>query len=258
MATPDPPDVVQLLGEMTMSRAGRNHSVPEGSKHLLAFVSLRSSPIDSRSAACTLWPSCSAERATGNLRSALWRLRRAGVDVLYHDRFLLGLRRDVAVDSHQLRAWADRVLLGDPTEADLDLRLHGPDSWDLLPGWSDSWVLLERESLRQRVLHALEALSRTLSHDGRHADAVQAALSAVLADPLRESAQRALIESHLAEDNWVEASRAFARYRDVLQGELGLSPSPELVAMLRGELRGRRVSRAGSAASAPRRSSPRR
>src|SRR4029079_6557423 len=97
-----------------------------------------------------------------------------------------------------------------------------------LPGWYDDWAILERERLRQRVLHALEALSPRLGELGRYTDAGDAAIGAIAAEPLRESAQRALIEAHLSEGNWVEAHRGFVNYRDMLRRELGVSPSHEL------------------------------
>ena len=106
------------------------------------------------------------------------------------------------------------------------------DTLELLPGWYDDWTTLERERLRQRVLHALEALSREFRRRGRHAEAVEAALAAVNSEPLRESAQRVLVEAHLGECNWVEAERAFISYRDFLERELGVSPSRDLNALV--------------------------
>jgi DNA-binding SARP family transcriptional activator len=104
---------------------------------------------------------------------------------------------------------------------------------DLLPGWYDDWVIFERERIRQRLLHALEALSRRLVAEGRCADAVEAAISAVSADPLRESANRVLIEAHLAEGNVVEARRVYERYRDTVRGELGVEPGEQLTRLAR-------------------------
>lgn len=53
-----------------------------------------------------------------------------------------------------------------------------------------------------------------------------------MAKPLRESAQRTLIEAHLAEDNWAEAQRILHAYRALLDRELGVSPSRELVRLV--------------------------
>jgi DNA-binding SARP family transcriptional activator len=122
------------------------------------------------------------------------------------------------------------------------------DFIDLLPGWYDDWVLVERERVRQRLLHALEALSSQLARAGRCAEAVEAAMMAVTAEPLRESAQRVLIQAHLAEGNWVEGRRSFEAYRDVLDRELGVEPDPELAAMVRRPVR---PSRATATVSVP-------
>src|SRR5206468_12712768 len=96
----------------------------------------------------------------------------------------------------------------------------------------DDWVLMERERIRQRVLHALEALSRRLAGTARCAEAVEAAMMAVSAEPLRESAQRALIEAHVAEGNWVEGRRAYDAYRDPVRRELGAEPPMDLLATI--------------------------
>jgi DNA-binding SARP family transcriptional activator len=58
-------------------------------------------------------------------------------------------------------------------------------------------------------------------------------MTAVGIEPLRESAQRVLIEAHLAEGNLVEARRAFMRYRDLVADELGVLPSRELADIFR-------------------------
>ena len=58
---------------------------------------------------------------------------------------------------------------------------------ELLLGWYDDWVVIERERLTQLHLTALESLSDRLLSDGEHAKALQVALAAVQVDPLRES-----------------------------------------------------------------------
>jgi DNA-binding SARP family transcriptional activator len=44
-------------------------------------------------------------------------------------------------------------------------------------------------------------------------------------EPLCETAHRALIETHLAEDNWSEAYRQFQQHRRLLRDELDVEPS---------------------------------
>jgi DNA-binding SARP family transcriptional activator len=128
--------------------------------------------------------------------------------------------------------WANRLIDGTAQGDDLAVSSTWVEALDLLPGWYDDWALIERERLRQRTLHALEALSKHLSRAGRFADAVEAAILAVTAEPLRESAQRVLIEAHLAEGNLVEARRGYQAYRDLVNRELGVEPSKGLLTLL--------------------------
>jgi DNA-binding SARP family transcriptional activator len=120
----------------------------------------------------------------------------------------------------------------DGVEADLDNSASLGFVDELLPEWSDDWILIERERLRQIGLHGLETLSARLSDTGRHAAAVEAALLAVACEPLRETAQRALIVAHLAEGNAIEASRAFDTYTKLLDEALGITPGQDVVAMV--------------------------
>jgi DNA-binding SARP family transcriptional activator len=221
-----------LLGGPYVLRGGRRYSVPEGSKRLLAFVALHGGRVDRRHAAGTLWPCGTDERAAGNLRSALWRLKGVGIDMLEADKFVLSLRHDAITDVHALCDWAARVIEGNTTPADLRILSWDPEAADILPGWYDDWVICERERIRQRLLHGLEAVSRALVAIGRTGDAVEAAMNAVRCEPLRESAQQTLIEAHLAEGNYVEALRAFRAYTRLARQELGIEPSPSLAAFV--------------------------
>ena len=104
---------------------------------------------------------------------------------------------------------------------------------ELLPDWTEDWVLLERERWRQVSLHALENLCRKFVTLQRFGAAIQAGLAAVSLEPLRESAQRALIEAHVAEGNRCEAIRQYRMYESLLKRELDLSPSPQLTLLVR-------------------------
>jgi DNA-binding SARP family transcriptional activator len=215
---------------VTVDRERRD--VPEGSKHLLAFIALRRRRVERRQAAGALWPLGDEERAAGNLRSALWRLRRAGIDVFIVDKWSLVLGIEVQVDLHALEEWATRLIDGSAAAQDLTIPSSASDALNLLPGFYDDWALIERERIRQRVLHALEALSERLSAVGRFADAIESAMLATSAEPLRESAHRSLIKAHAAEGNLTEARRAYLAYQGLMQRELGVLPSRNFVAGL--------------------------
>jgi DNA-binding SARP family transcriptional activator len=215
---------INLLGGPYLSVGGQRVEVPEGSKRLLAYVALNGGRVERRRAAGTLWPDSDDLRAAGNLRSALWRLKGPGCDVLEADKVALWLRPGTCVDVEVMNEWAERLIAGRPSATDLCPVLWRADFVELLPGWYDDWALFERERVRQLLLHALEALARHLVRQHRSAEAVTVAMTAVAAEPLRESAQRVLIETHLAEGNLVEARRAFNSYQALVHRELGVPP----------------------------------
>ncbi len=220
--------VLCLLGGPYVLRSGRRCNVPEGSKRLLAYVALHGGRVDRRMAAGTLWPEGADERAAGNLRSALWRLKGVGIDLLEADKVVLTLHPETVVDVQALCDWAARVIEHRASASDLRILGWDPEAADILPGWYDDWVICERERIRQRLLHGLEAVSRELVRRGRAGDAVEAAMNAVRFEPLRESAQQTLVEAHLAEGNYVEALRAFRSYARLLRHELGIEPGQAL------------------------------
>ena len=230
---PSRDSVVHLLGGLYVTQNGHRIDVPEGCKRLLAFLALRRGRVERCHAAGTLWPSVDDRRAAGNLRSVLWRLRGADIDVLDADKRSIGLRKSVAVDVHEVAEWASRLVTQRPLLGDLSLSRPLADALDLLPGLYDDWATFERERMRQRMLHALEALSRAMTAIGRYGEAVEAAMTAISVEPLRESAQRALLEAHLAESNLIEARRDFLTYRNLVRHELGVEPSLELAALVR-------------------------
>ena len=228
-ATSNP--VVRLLGGLTVTCGGARLAVPPGSRRLLAYLALHPAGVDRRSAAGILWPAVSERRAAGNLRSALWRLQHGSCPLVRAEPSVLSLGDDVEVDLRLLEGWANRVLAGTPELADLAVDPGPIAELELLPGWYDDWVLAVRQRLQLRLLHALEALSRLLQEAGRPDAAVEAMHVAVLAEPLRESGQRALIEAHQAAGDWVAARRQYDAFRSILRREIGVEPSAELTAV---------------------------
>jgi DNA-binding SARP family transcriptional activator len=228
--------VLRVLGGLGLCYGSRPVAVPPGSRRLLAYLALHATGVDRRAAAGVLWPAVPESRAAGNLRSALWRLQGVGCPLLDSgpaDLRVADLRLapGVVVDLAAVEAWATRILSGTATEPDLAVDPGRIADLDLLPGWYDDWVLAVRDRLRLRLLHALEALSVLLRRAGRQAAAVEAVQVAVLAEPLRESGQRALIEAHQAAGDWVAARRQYDAFRGLLRREIGVEPSFDLTAV---------------------------
>jgi len=224
---PAPVARVELLEGFSLEfeRCGGRVSdgLPRGVQRLVALLGVSRRP-PRTAVAGLLWPDVPEVHAQGSLRSALWRLHKIAPGLIQTCRDTLSLADGVEVDVRELTCLARRIV--DPTASVEDLaaarlRLRG----ELLPGWYDDWVLLERERLRQLRMHALEALADRLTAAGRHEEAAQVALVAIRAEPLRESAHRTLVRAHLARGDLIEAMHAHESFRTMLADELGAAPS---------------------------------
>ena len=210
-------------------------ALPRAAQRLVALLCL-SGRADRTAVAGRLWPDVPERCAHGSLRSALWRLQKAAPGVVEAANGVLALTPGVRVDVHELVDWAQRAL--DPRAEAHELTVPSVGfSGDLLPGWYDDWVLLDRERLRQLRVHALEVVAGRLAAADRPGEALQAAYAAVRSDPLRESAYRTIVQVHLREGNAAEAIRVHDTFRTMLRSELGLEPSPQMTGLVRCLLR---------------------
>jgi DNA-binding SARP family transcriptional activator len=203
-------------------------------QRVVAFIALCRQPRQRAYIAGCLWLDTSDERAQANLRSALWRLRRSGYPLIRATASQLQLDPAVEVDLHEAEVLAERMLANEKGPAlalDVDF---SPFDGDLLPDWYDEWVLLERERFRQLRLRALDALCDRLTRAGRPREALEVGHAAVAAEPLRESAHRALVRVHLAEGNAAEAIRQYRLFRQLVTEQLGIAPSARMEALIQG------------------------
>ena len=207
-----------------------------GSQRLLVFLALNDRPVTRSAVAGTMWPEVSEARAGLSLRSALTRLDPATRDAILIASAGLALEGDVEVDLHNAQLLARRLIAGQPEPSDLSLEVIGTLSHELLPDWSDDWVVAEAEDWKQLRMSALESLALLLIEDNRLGEAASAARAAIRVDPLRESGYVALVKVHLAKGDQSEALRVFDRYAELLSAALGLEPTDnlrDLIASLR-------------------------
>lgn len=222
---------VSLLGRFALvDGSGAPIPVANGTQRLLSLLALRDRVVHRTSVAGALWPDVPESRAHASLRSSLLRIPKPGRAVVDVSDAEICLAQGVGVDLREARAISHRLL--DDTSPPHDDDVSGATfSWlsaDLLPGWNDEWVTPEADGWRQLRLHALEALSDRLILHSRFGDAVMAAMAAIKAEPLRESAHAALIRAHLAECNQSEALRQYERYQALLHAQLGIAPTSRL------------------------------
>jgi DNA-binding SARP family transcriptional activator len=224
---PAPAFQLRLTGAFALHRQGQPIHLSISAQRLVAFLALSDGPTRRSHVAGTFWPDVSEDRAMANLRSVLWRFQRPAHDILGVDDGQLALTDDVVVDTRTLRRTALEILAAGETDylVGFEDLVHAAE---ILPDWSDEWVVVDRERFHQLRLHALERLSSHLAATGRYGLAVEACLVVLAAEPLRESAQRQLIEVYLSEGNRMEALRQYSAYQRVIREEVGAEPSREI------------------------------
>lgn len=233
---PDPSSIeLDLMRRFELRSNGMVLQLPLNARRVLAFLAVHGTPLMRTYIAETLWPETNGRRAAANLRSAVWRIRQQQGELLEPIGGQLALSSRVVVDMQEHAALAHRLL--DPSTRRWPVDL-GPSavaalSLELLPDWTEDWLLLERDRWNQLRLHALEALAERLLEMGNFVEAFEAALAAVWSEPLRESAHRMLIRVHAAEGNWGEAVMQYRRYRQLLDRALGASPTAQMENLIR-------------------------
>lgn len=221
---------LQLLGSFELALGDEPVPLSPSVQRLIVFLTHHDRPLLRQYVAGTLWPEMSEQRASANLRSALWRLNQLEHRAVETVGVTLRLAPEVGVDLRDRAAQAHRLFESDEDRVeDLDETAFRVD---LLPDWYDDWLVIERERFHQLRLRALECICERLTARGKFARALEAGLEAVAGEPLRESAHRALVKVHLAEGNQAEAVRQFQLYRQLLHDQLGLIPSMQIIELL--------------------------
>jgi DNA-binding SARP family transcriptional activator len=216
---------LRVLGCFGLSVDGLPVEISPVPARILAFLALHRDGVARSTLAGVLWPDVMHGRALGNLRSALWRLPGGARHAVTECGASLRLAGDVQCDLDQI-------------EVNLMAQRGVPDvlAWgwqdELLAGWYDDWVLVAREELQLRRAVLLERLSAGSCARGQGGDALLYATLAVAAQPLRESAHRALLRAHLHQGNRLEVVELFRELASMLRRELDVAPSPETTALI--------------------------
>lgn len=219
-----------LMSEFVLFRGEKRIQLTTDAERVLGFLAIQQLPVARSRVAGSLWPDRSHDRASANLRSALWRLNRISTSLVNADRKALSLSPIVSVDLRKAKRAASALIDG----VDLTDSMPTPDVFvgDLLPTWDYEWLMVERERHRQMCLHALEKLAQALIDQGDFSRALQTALTAMDLDLLRETPHRLVIAVHLKEGNHSEAVRHYRHFRRLLWSELQVDSSPLLRAQM--------------------------
>jgi hypothetical protein len=220
---------VTVLGSFTLTVDDTPVPLGVDSRRLVAYLAVHPRPQERVALAADLWPGVTPAAARRMLDDAAAAVAVPGLFAEFSGNAEsvsdpdapLALAADVEVDLADalglIRALPDIPLTDSPDTGLL--------AADILPGWTATWIAVERERFRQLRLYALEEHSLRLTAAGRYEEAVAMARTAAHAAPSRESARRALIEAYLAQGDISAAVAEYDDYQELLRSSVG-GPAP--------------------------------
>jgi DNA-binding SARP family transcriptional activator len=189
------------------------------------------------------WGHLDPERARAALNTALWRFRK----LLANDPLSESAQNfhtttsDVVlepapwleIDTIDFVATVKRLLdepeFVDASELEKAVEFYGGP---FLDGEDSDWILQERENLHSLYVRAAVELLRHYGRLERYEEAVAAARRVLATDPFREAIHRDLLVLLLLNGQPGEALRQQARWRAMLQEELGICPMPQTIRLV--------------------------
>jgi DNA-binding SARP family transcriptional activator len=189
-----------------------------------------------------LWPDASENNARSNLRHTLWRLRKAiGAEYLISDKISISFNKDSEF-------WLDAALIevGDGVEDSYDGLIPIVSSYggELLPGFYDDWVILERERFRSLFEQRIQSLLDRLVEEQNWMKVLEWGERWIALGQLPEPAYRALMMAHSGLGDTASMVAAYKRCAKGLQDELGVEPSEETKTLYEWLLEGGKPTRA--------------
>jgi non-specific serine/threonine protein kinase len=178
-----------------------------------------------------LWPDSLEETARENLRHALWRLRKAlesasSVRILEANDLSIGFKKsqDYWLDATELEK------LSDNASADELMAFLSNYQAELLPGFYDDWVILEREHLNSIFEHHMARLMALLQGEKRWLDILEWGEQWIKLGQKPEPAYRALMTAHAAKGDMSKVAATYERCVMSLK-EFGIEPSEQTKAL---------------------------
>jgi DNA-binding SARP family transcriptional activator len=175
------------------------------------------------------WPDTSESNARNNLRHALWRIRKAiGHDHLLTDNVSVTL--DTASD-YWLDATVLETVVDEDGPADELIEIVAVYTGELLPGFYDDWVVLERERLKAIFEQQIKRLLDRLAQERRWDDLLHWGEHWIALGQLPEPAYRALMVAHAELGNRASVAAVYQRCVETLREHLAVEPSQETRAL---------------------------
>jgi len=220
---------IRLLGQFAVQLDGTAVEIAaRPAQSLLAYLVLNPVAHRRERLAGLLWPDSSEANARRNLRQALWQIRRAlGAQA---DALLLVDEMTLAFNTHS-DYWLDAEQIAHPLQeaatADDLMRIVVLYAGELLPGFYDEWVLLERDRLQAQFERKLNLLLERLVEARRWTEVLHWGERWIALGYTPEPAYRALMIAHAGLGDRSSVADVYRRCVEALERDLGVEPSAQ-------------------------------
>src|SRR5215212_10386137 len=218
---------VRLFGKFEVSHVGKPIAITSRpAQSLFAYLILSAGTSHRREKlAGMLWPDSLEETARDNLRHALWRVRKV-LESASSTRFLHADELTIKFEGSS-DYWLDAAELekiNDNVSADELLAVLSEYQGELLPGFYDEWVILEREHLSSIFEHHMARLMSLLQDERRWLEILDCGERWIKLGQKPEPAYRALMSAHAAKGDMSKVAATYERCMRSLR-EFGIEPS---------------------------------
>lgn len=226
---------VKLLGQFDVRRDGASIAIPSRpAQSLLAYLILNAGTAYRREKlAGLLWPDSTDENARSYLRHELWRLRKVIEPPTRRKRAAnLLLVDEIAIefDAHadySLDAAILQTAPQSPASANDLIGALAVYSGELLPGFYDDWVVLERERLQATFEQKMARLLGVLLEERRWEEILDWGERWIALGQTPEPAFRALMIAHSALGDLSKVAAVCQRCTESMRNQLGVEPSEQ-------------------------------
>ncbi len=217
-----------MLGQFEVIKDGKRLTIPtRNAQALFAYLILNAGISQRRERlAGLLWPDSSEENARSNLRHELWRLRKT-LEPEGKSFFLID-DLNIAFDPGSGYRLDVEKLENQPIEsssADDLIEALSVYKGDLLPGFYDEWVEVERERLSVLFETKISHLVEILQTEERWADVLDWGNRWISMGGWPEPAYRALMNAYANTGDLSKVAVLYERFTNGLQKDLGIGPS---------------------------------
>ncbi len=229
---------IRLLGQFAVQLDSAPVEIAaRPAQSLLAYLLLNPVAHRRERLAGLLWPDSSEANARRNLRQALWQIRRALGDqadaMLLVDEMTLAFNTDSDywLDAERIAHPLKESAIAHNDSADDLMRIVAVYAGELLPGFYDEWVLLERDRLQAQFERKLNLLLERLVEARRWTDVLHWGERWIALGYTPEPAYRALMVAHAGLGDRSSVADVYRRCVEALERDLDVEPSAQTRAL---------------------------